>query len=119
FFRFDNQELYFMRHAPEEFVQMGANDAGVDHGYAELPVNEFAGFGLEIGVARQSRVFEFLEPVTIDVRLTNTSPYPRLVDEQILDGHSFEVIITSRHSPARRWRPFAWGCSFGATRVLQ
>jgi hypothetical protein len=119
FFRFEDHELYFMRHAPEEFVEMGANDAGVDHGFADGSPDTSGGLALEVGVTRMARVFEFLEPVRLDVLLTNTSRYPRLVDPHILDGHSLQISIAARHARTRRWRPFARGCTFGVLRVLQ
>ena len=68
-FRFSDPELLFIRHAPERFVQMG-NAAWFDrHGFespdAALQASEYR---LEVRANRERTIFEFLEPVILEVK---------------------------------------------------
>jgi hypothetical protein len=52
-YRFSDQELLFLRHAPEKFVQMG-NAAWFDHhGFEEAAVPETPTLALELRVNRE------------------------------------------------------------------
>ena len=64
-FRFADQELLFMRHAPNRFVQMG-NAAWFDHhGFQQAEVSEDSSLCLQVRVNRDKAIYEYLEPVVI------------------------------------------------------
>lgn len=107
-FRFSDDELLFMRHAPERFVQHGNADWFDDHGFRQASVAPVPTFRLELRVHRAQRYFEFMEPVTIEAKLTNISAQPQIVDEHVLlERHEMTVIIKKLNRPAQQWRPFA------------
>ena len=111
FYRFSDQELLFMRHAPERFVQMG-NAAWFDHhGFENTDTSPEPKFKVELRVNRPSAVFDFLEPCVIEVKLTNISENPQIVSEHVLeDSDRMMVIIKRNNDPARQWLPFAQYC---------
>jgi hypothetical protein len=105
--RFSDQELLFMRHAPEAFVQMGNADWFDDHGF-EQAAPEQSGLQLELRMHRIRRVFEFMEPVTLELKLLNAGSRPVLIDTDALsDGDELTVIIKRDGRPARSWHPYA------------
>lgn len=110
-YRFINSELLFMRHAPERFVQMG-NAAWFDHhGFEQLPVAPEPDLRLELRVNRAQPVFEFMEPVVIEMKLTNIGTNPQLLSERVLrdlDGLTF--IIKKDGKDARQFVPFSRAC---------
>jgi len=110
-YRFSNGELLFMRHAPERFVQQGNADWFDDHGFEQQKVSSEPGFKLELLAPRGGGRFEFLEPVVIDVRLTNIGDEPRLVSDKVLaDIDEMTVIIKRQGRAAREYVPFARKC---------
>jgi hypothetical protein len=109
-YRFSNGELLFMRHAPERFVQMGNADWFDHHGFEEANLSPQPELRLDLGVNRQNGVFEFLEPVTLDLKLTNVSPDPQIVDANILSSDGLTVIIKRQGKPAREFKPFGRYC---------
>jgi hypothetical protein len=119
-YRFTNQELLFMRHAPERFVRMGDAAWFDNHGFQQARVEAAPALGLEIRVNRATPVFEFLEPVVVELKLKNISAQPQIVDEQALttlDG--ITVALKRQGSPARQFLPFAQYCMKAAPKVLQ
>ena len=65
-------------------------------------------------------VFEFLEPVVVELKLQNISATPQVVDENILttlDG--ITIALKRQGSPARQFLPFAQYCMKSAAKVLQ
>ncbi len=119
-FRFSDPELLFMRHAPARFVQMGNAD-WFDHHGLEQPELEMptSAFQLEVRVNRERPVFEFLEPVTLEVKLTNTGTQPKLVPSTVLDPQGVLVILKQKGKPARQWLPYSRQCRQPDTAVLQ
>ncbi|MGY1690641.1 hypothetical protein [Geodermatophilus sp. SYSU D01105] len=118
-YRFSDPELLFLRHAPERFVQMG-NAAWFDHhGFAEARVPQQQGLRLEVRVNRVGGVFEFLEPVLLELKLTNVSSDPQLVDANALKSlDGMTVVITPQNRPTREFVPFARYCYTPGTTVL-
>lgn len=121
-YEFHDSDLRFIRHAPPDFVEMGNERfwGGADEFGRET---DFSGpFELSVELPRSRGVFEFLEPVTLEVTLRNTSRRPQVVDERMLDdaGH-LTVLIGSGSGGAqrvRRVRPFARSCYWPTPRVL-
>jgi hypothetical protein len=110
-YRFSDQELLFMRHAPESFVQMGNADWFDNHGFEQAHVLPHSALKLELRVNRAKPEFEFLEPVMMELKLTNTSDEPVLVDDDLLgDADHLVVVIKKDRAPARQWLPYAHYC---------
>ena len=118
-YRFSDAELLFLRHAPERFVQMG-NAAWFDHhGFQEARVAPQQSLRLELRVNRAGGAFEFLEPVMLELKLTNVSTDPQLVDANALKSlDGMTVVIKPQNRPAREFVPFARYCYSPGTTVL-
>jgi hypothetical protein len=119
-FSFDKPEIAFIRHAPDEFVRMGASAYGQNHGLTDrdAPANPQLALGLT--VARAHRVYEFLEPVNVELSLTNVSSVPQLVSTSLLDDvKDLSLAIQARGGVAQQWRPYARYCTLGHGAVLQ
>ena len=120
-YRFHDSELKFLRHAPDNLVEMG--DAPFyggdplfepDDGKAPRP------WKLDVALHRPQGVFEFLEPVTLVATLTNTSQHPQIIDEAVLeDGGNFALVIARMDGRTRFWRPFVQRCFLPTPRVLE
>ena len=117
-FRFSDQELVFIRHAPERFVQMG-NAAWFDHhGFEEAAVADEPTLRLEVRVNREQARYEFMEPVWLELKLKNAGDQPRLVDADVLDADSLTVIIKKEGQDARQLVPFRQKCKRSEAKVL-
>jgi hypothetical protein len=117
-FRFSDPELLFIRHAPERFVQMG-NAAWFDHhAFDEAATEEEPTLALELRVNRERPTYEFMEPVWVELKLTNTGDQPRLVDGDVLDAESLTVILKREGKDARQLVPFREKCRQPATIAL-
>ncbi|MEE8104171.1 MAG: hypothetical protein V3T86_01400 [Planctomycetota bacterium] len=114
-FRFSDQELIFMRHAPRRFVQMGNSDWFVNHGFeAPESLMQGGGWSLEIRPNREANGYAFMEPVEMELKLTNSSSTRREVDKDLLaDGQHVSILIAREGSGTRRWRPFVTHCHRG------
>jgi hypothetical protein len=110
-YRFSDAELLFLRHAPERLVQMG-NAAWFDHhGFQEAKVSPRPALRLDLRVNRDAGIFEYLEPVTLELKLTNDSTEPQIVDANVLRGvESMTVVIKPQGKPAREFTPFGRYC---------
>jgi hypothetical protein len=118
-FRFIDPELLFMRHAPARFVQMGNADWFDDHAFQQAAVSAEPNLRLELRVNRAKPLFEFLEPVVLELKLTNTSSQPQLVDQDLLSAEeAMTVILKKKGKPARQWAPFARYCGKSGKTVL-
>ena len=118
-YAFSDQELLFLRHAPARFVQQG-NAAWFDHhGFQGADTMPEQALKLELRVNRMTPAFEFLEPVILELKLTNTSSQPHLVDKNLLSRtDSKAVILKKRGRPARQFVPYAQYCPLPETKVL-
>lgn len=110
-YRFSDSELLFMRHAPERFVQMGGADWFDDHGFRQATISDRPAFRLELRIRPEKEVFEYLEPIVLELKLTNVSGEPQHVPSDVLSAtDSMTVILKHKGKPARRWAPFARYC---------
>jgi hypothetical protein len=110
-YRFSDQELLFMRHAPDSFVQMGNADWFDNHGFEQAHILPNPALKLELRVNRAKPEFEFLEPVMMELKLTNTSDEPVLIEEDLLAAADhLTVVIKKDRAPARQWLPYAHYC---------
>ncbi len=78
------------------------------HGFEQSRAMQAPPLALEIRVNRPMPVFEFLEPVVVELKLQNISAMPQVVDENILttlDG--ITIALKRQGSPARQFLPFA------------
>jgi hypothetical protein len=106
-YRFSDQELLFLRHAPERYVMQGNADWFDHHGFQRDRVSAEPTFALEIRTPRMGANFEFLEPVVLDLKLTNISDEPQLVDQKVLaNSEEMTVIIKKKGKPARQYVSF-------------
>lgn len=118
-FRFSDNELRFMRHAPARFVQHGNADWFDNHGFEQAAVSPEPTFKLEVRANREKPIFEFLEPVVLELKLTNVSSQPQIVEETLLTAaDELTVIIKKQGQRARQWAPFAHYCFKPSKTVL-
>jgi hypothetical protein len=116
-FRFSEKELLFMRHAPERFVQQG-NALWFDHhAFEETRATTVTPLELVARLHREPR-FEFLEPVTIELKLKNVTDSPIVVDKRILEGDQISLVITKKGGEPRAIRPYARRCYAPEDRAL-
>jgi len=109
-YRFSDQELFFVRHAPERFVEMG-NAAWFDeHGFEQEPAAAEPTLRLELRVNRAQPRYEFLEPVWLELKLTNLGGEPRTLEADVLDADSLTVVLRKDGRAARRLVPFRQKC---------
>ena len=107
-FRFDDQELQFMRHAPRRFVQMGNANWFVDHAFeAPPPEMEATGWELAIRPNREVNEYDFLEPVRLELKLTNITETAQMVDADLLaDADNIEIFVGRAGGHTRRHNAF-------------
>jgi hypothetical protein len=117
-FRFSDQELVFIRHAPERFVQMGNADWFDHHGFEEAEVAAEPTLRLDVRVNREQPRYEFMEPVWLELKLKNVGDQPRLVDADVLDADALTVIIKKEGRPARQLVPYRQKCRRSEAKVL-
>ncbi len=118
-YRFSDQELKFLRHAPSRFVQMGNADWFDNHGFQQANTLSEPTFKLEVRANRQKPIFEFLEPVVLEMKLTNVSNQPQVIEEHLLTASDdLTVIIKKQNREARQWSPFAQYCFNPTKKVL-
>jgi Peptidase family M28 len=93
-FRFDDAEHLFLRHAPEEFIEMGNSAWGQAHGrVAQADLDD----RLKLEVSGIKQVFEWGEPVFVKLTLQNKTDQELLAQTSLNPGEgSFvEVAITN------------------------
>jgi hypothetical protein len=118
-FRFSEAELLFMRHAPFRFVQQGNADWFDDHAFEQLNLSAEPSLKLELRVNRQQALFEFLEPVVLELKLTNISSQPMLISDKLLSELDHMIVIIKKDGqPARQFSPYAQYCWKTQLRVL-
>lgn len=111
-FRFSDDELIFMRHAPRRFVQMGNSNWFENHGFeAPEELRQTGNWMLQIRPNRDVNAYRFLEPVTMELKLTNTSDTAVMVDGGMLaDGRHITVFLQREGGNAKQWRPMITHC---------
>lgn len=111
-FRFSDDELVFMRHAPRRFVQMGNSDWFVNHAF-EAPDSPLTPpvWSLAIRPNREGNSFSFMEPVAMELKLTNTSSAAVMADPHLLeDGRHITVFVQRQGGKTRQWRAMSTQC---------
>jgi hypothetical protein len=100
-FNFDTGDLLFLRHAPETYVEMGAVGWFQNHGrVARINVD----YRLNLVVRSLKQVYEFGEPVLVELRLSNTSNEPITVHRNLDPSDGLvELAVTN---PDGERRPF-------------
>jgi hypothetical protein len=116
--RFIDPELLFMRHASDRFVRMGDADWFQDHGFEAPPDGSADPLRLTARANRAAPVFDFLEPVVLELKLTNTGDRPLVIDRNVLAADGVTVMLERRGHPARQWVPYAQYCREPAPTVL-
>ncbi|CAM2005231.1 reprolysin-like metallopeptidase [Acanthopleuribacter pedis] len=118
-FEFSQQEILFMRHAPESFKAMAETSWFTDHGMraqvlcpreleAGLPDRTFS---LEMRVHRPHPVFEFMENVQVELKLTNRSATTFWVPSDCLkNNRSLLVDVTRTGGATKTKRHFVQYC---------
>jgi hypothetical protein len=110
-FRFTDDELLFMRHAPRRFVQMGNEDWFENHGFERSAELGGGNFRLQLRSHRPQNRYQFLEPVNLELKLTNVSGEAQPVEaDSLKDGRHVGIVVCREGAPARKWRPFATYC---------
>ncbi|MCW2777670.1 MAG: uncharacterized protein JWN17_1395 [Frankiales bacterium] len=109
--RFSDAELLYLRHAPSPFVQQGNTAWFTDHGFEQAAVSPEPELALTLRVNRIRPVFEFLEPIVVELTLENVTDRPLLVDRHALEAGDLSVIAADRHGTATALRPFAATCT--------
>jgi hypothetical protein len=122
-FTFSTNELLFLRHAPERFVEQGAELWFVNHGFEDdafeqVRKNSSGPLELAARVHRAPR-YEFLEPVVMELRLKNTSSTACTIDANALAGNGVAIVVQKEGAPPRRWLPFKGICAAPQPKVLQ
>lgn len=107
-FRFSDQELQFLRHAPRRFVQTG-NAAWFDHhGFEAASVSPRPRLVLSLRLNRAHPKLEFLEPAMVEIKLKNISRKALLLpDDLLLDGANLTLVVRRGRATTRRWQPYA------------
>ena len=100
-----------MRHAPLRFVQQGNADWYDNHGFEGANVQPESPYRLQVRVNRERPIFDFMEPVVVELKLTNISPEPVLIPTIVLALEDKLVAIIKREGKsARQHVPYARNC---------
>jgi hypothetical protein len=116
--RFSSQELTFLRHAHPAFVKPGDRPFFFDHGLVDPDTT--TGLALRLRANREQPVFEFMEPVTLELKLTNRAGDRRLVDRHALSvGDGMGVYVQRDRGPVREVRPYSRRCMRAQKTVIE
>src|SRR5690606_12900458 len=81
------------------------------HGFEQAELSPEPSLRLEIRVNREQARFEFLEPVMLELKLTNITDQPMLLPDDVLNSsEAMTVIIKRRDQPAKARQPYAHYC---------
>ncbi|MFF3843717.1 hypothetical protein [Streptomyces sp. NPDC002328] len=123
---FSENELRFLRHAPERFVQQGGLPWGDEHAFEQVRRETAAGpLTLSLRVNREpgpdgAHRYGMLEPVIGELKLANTSAAPVMVDKNVLSGDELGVVVQrGGAAEARMRRPYLHYCRQREPVVLQ
>jgi hypothetical protein len=123
---FSEDELVFLRHAPERFVQQGGL-RWADHHAFEQVRQDTAGGPLTLTL-RANRAHDpdgtyrygMLEPVIAELKLANTSTAPVVVDEHVLSSDELGIVVQRKGATeAHIHRPYVHYCAQRRPVVLQ
>lgn len=119
-FRFDDDELKFIRHAPRDFIMPGNASWNQDHGALQPPQNTSDGFMLNIGCDHGQRTLEFMEPLWLHVSLANMNMQVAHVDQRCLNiSDGLAIMVQRSGSTPRTLRPYMRNCRTAETIALE
>jgi len=119
-FRFTDDELLFLRHAPSQFVQMGNAEWFDHHGFEQANTSMQPNLQLQLRTNKTNATFEFLEPPMLELKLTNISQKPQFIEENLLNETDHMTIILKKDGKtARQFAPYARYCFDSNPIVLQ
>ncbi|GLC23654.1 hypothetical protein [Roseisolibacter agri] len=125
-YRFSDQELLFMRHAPERFVQQGNAAWFTNHGFEQVRRSDTPTFAFELRTNQgdqpkaHAATHQFLDQVVVELKLTNITDEPQLVDARILETtDSMTIALKREGGEARVHTPHATMCWHSKKRVLE
>jgi hypothetical protein len=101
-----------MRHAPRRFVQMGNSNWFVNHNF-EAPdmLEQSRNWTLAIRPNREINQYAFLEPVNLELKLTNSAAVTQSVERDLLsDGKHITIFVARSEGLTRQWKPFVTRC---------
>lgn len=103
-FRFIDDELLFLRHAPASYVQMGNEEWFQNHGRISRSSLDRR---LELVVRSRKNIVELGEPVFLELRLRNVSDKAVTVHENLdLSDGFVELAVTNPRGERRPFIPF-------------
>ncbi|MBE3650942.1 hypothetical protein [Paenibacillus polymyxa] len=106
-YRFSDNELLFLRHAPERFVKMGDAEWFDDHGFKHQHTLTHSTFKLSLRVNRENNHYEYLEPVCVELKLSNDSKDPQIVNKDVLTNmDGMTIIVKKNRGKAQQIRPY-------------
>jgi Peptidase family M28 len=100
-FRFDDDELLFLRHAPAADVQMGAQAWFDHHGRV---ARETVDSRLRLQIRHRKQIAELGEPILCELKLENTSGQPVTINRNLDPSEGYVQIAVT--SPSGRRRPY-------------
>lgn len=106
YMRFDDDELIHMRHGDRKTVIMGGDDWGTG-GHLEAPPSAALEAGPDQPVELMVRCKPYMllmEPVSVELRLRNTTPVPIPIDPRLDPRHGMTTVVISR--PDGTWIDF-------------
>jgi hypothetical protein len=124
YYRFSDNELMFLRHAPERFVQQGNAEWLDHHAFEQARAASSRALELTVRVNRaktdgRAARYESMEPVIAELKLRNNSRVPVVVDRNCLYGDDVMILIARDRGAARRWMPYQRYCLRAEPHVLQ
>lgn len=95
------RDLTFLRHAPEHLVNPSDIPGWYqDRGFGMAEDSTKSELRLKLRVNREQPIFEFMEPVTLELKLTNTSKSKRqTVDKNRLSWSGSMTVIITKDGP--------------------
>ncbi|KKJ78464.1 hypothetical protein WH95_01670 [Kiloniella litopenaei] len=119
-FRFMDEELVYMRHAPRRFVQMGNEDWFSNHNLEQDSSLQSGNFDLEIRPNKSDNSYQFLEPVSLELKLKNVSDQAVEIEEDLLeDGRHITLFVQRSEGKTRKWRSLSTHCHHEHTTDLK
>lgn len=119
-YRFSDNELLFMRHAPERFVQMGNEAWFSNHGFQQAAQFSNPDYELSLSTTQPGNRFPFLMPPVIEVALANRSGRAKMLSgARLSERADFTLIINGERKEPRLWIPYLRHCGEGDDRVLK
>jgi hypothetical protein len=118
-YRFSDQELVFLRHAPESLIKMGGSAWGTDHAGSGMtdplePSNadpQPSPLQLIVRSNKLQPVYQFLELVTLELKLTNVGSEPRQVPKEVLEQVAeMNIVVTRNGRTVKNFKPYAVPC---------